>query len=88
MPHEIFRDQITARLLRLNESSPATTIILVPSVRDIISRHMAFPQAMFDRETLGLPKVSPPKLQEVNVTLTNSEFDFSPTHAHFRSTKS
>ena len=59
MPHDIFREQISSRLQRLHETSPATTVILVPSVRDIISRHMAFPQAMFDRDTLGLPKVSP-----------------------------
>jgi len=59
MPHDIFREQISTRLQRLYETSPATTVILVPSVRDIISRHMAFPQAMFDRDTLGLPKVSP-----------------------------
>lgn len=31
---------------------------MAPSVRDIVSRHMAFPQARLDKEDLGLPKVS------------------------------
>lgn len=57
MPNDIFKEQISARLQRLLDVSPATTIILVPSVRDIVSTHVAFPQAMLDKETLGLPKV-------------------------------
>lgn len=59
MPLDIFKEQITARLLRLLEASPSTTIILVPSVRDVVSHHVAFPQAMLDKESLGLPKVRP-----------------------------
>lgn len=31
-------------------------MILIPSVRDLISQHVAFPQAAFDREGLGLSK--------------------------------
>lgn len=57
MPIDIFREQISARLHRLVESSPSTMIILVPSVRDVVSQHVAFPQAMLDKESLGLPKV-------------------------------
>jgi DNA polymerase alpha subunit B len=56
-PADIFKSEITARLLRTGEVSPNTYILLVPSVKDIVSTHMAYPQAMLDKETLGLPKV-------------------------------
>ncbi|WWD17758.1 hypothetical protein CI109_102199 [Kwoniella shandongensis] len=55
-PLDIFKDQISRRLHTLVESSPGTVIILVPSVRDLVSRHMAFPQSMLEKDTLGLPK--------------------------------
>ena len=57
-PTDLFREQVTSQLQRVLEQSPSTVIILVPSVRDMVSRHMAFPQAMLDKEALGLPKVS------------------------------
>lgn len=56
-PTDLFRERVTSQLLRVIEASPGTVIILVPSVRDMISRHVAFPQAMLDKEALGLPKV-------------------------------
>ena len=55
---EVWGDQIGSRLQRVVEHSPGTHIILVPSVRDMVNRHMAFPQAMLDKELLGIPKVS------------------------------
>nr|XP_019049362.1 hypothetical protein I302_03148 [Kwoniella bestiolae CBS 10118]OCF28292.1 hypothetical protein I302_03148 [Kwoniella bestiolae CBS 10118] len=55
-PNDIFRDQVSRRLQNILDASPGTVIILVPSVRDVISRHMAFPQSMLDKEVLGLPK--------------------------------
>ena len=56
-PTEIFKEQVAAQLVRLSEASPSTVVLLVPSVRDMVSRHVAFPQAMLDKEALGLPKV-------------------------------
>ncbi|EIW72508.1 hypothetical protein TREMEDRAFT_66921 [Tremella mesenterica DSM 1558] len=53
---EIFKDQVGSRLQRIIEGSPGTMIILSPSVRDTVSKHMAFPQAMLDKELLGIPK--------------------------------
>ncbi|OCF32814.1 DNA polymerase alpha subunit B [Kwoniella heveanensis BCC8398] len=55
-PTEIFRDQVSRRLQRIVDTSPNTVIILIPSVRDIVSRHMAYPQSMLDKEVLGLSK--------------------------------
>ncbi|WVQ97259.1 hypothetical protein IAU59_004370 [Kwoniella sp. CBS 9459] len=55
-PTEIFRDQVSRRLQRILDTSPNTVIILIPSVRDVVSRHMAYPQSMLDKDVLGLPK--------------------------------
>jgi DNA polymerase alpha subunit B len=55
----MFKDEVSARLQRIVDISPGTVIIVVPSVRDMVSRHMAYPQAMLDKEALGLPKVRP-----------------------------
>jgi len=55
-PTDLFREQVAARISRINEVSPATTVILIPSVRDLISQHAAYPQAAFDRTGLGLSK--------------------------------
>ncbi|WVQ77069.1 hypothetical protein IAR50_006752 [Cryptococcus sp. DSM 104548] len=55
-PTDIFRTQISERLQKVIDASSGTVIILVPSVRDVVSRHMAFPQAMMDKEELGIPK--------------------------------
>lgn len=49
LPVDIFRTKITSRLLDITESTPATNIILIPSVRDLISTQMSFPQGMFQR---------------------------------------
>lgn len=57
-PVDLFKDHITSTLQRLHDVSPGTSVILVPSVRDMVSRHVAYPQAMLDKESLGLSKVS------------------------------
>lgn len=55
-PSELFREQVAARLARLHDASSATIVVLIPSVRDLISAHAAYPQAMLDKEGLGLAK--------------------------------
>jgi DNA polymerase alpha subunit B len=60
MPADIFRHQIADRLIPFVERCPGTQVIMIPSVRDLISRHVAFPQSNFEKERmadLGLPKV-------------------------------
>jgi DNA polymerase alpha subunit B len=57
-PTEIFRNQVASRLSTFTEDCPATAVIVIPSVRDMVSRHVAFPQAMLEKSPeLGLPKV-------------------------------
>lgn len=53
---ELFRHLITPYLNQILSSNPQITIILVPSVRDAISKHVSWPQEPFSRKDLNLPK--------------------------------
>ncbi|KIR70914.1 DNA polymerase alpha subunit B [Cryptococcus deuterogattii CA1014] len=72
-PQEIFRKQISRRLQKVVSQSPSTVIILVPSVRDVVSHHMAFPQSMLEKEYLGLPK------SKLSLILAHSQSTRSPS---------
>ena len=85
-PTELLRDKVISQLQRVIDSSPATVIFLVPSVRDMISRHVAYPQAMLDRESLGIPKVSLLLVRALKLTI--SESNCYQIHAHSPSMKS
>lgn len=52
----VFKYMISPALNRLAASNPTVTILLVPSVRDVIAKHVAWPQDPFPRKELGLPK--------------------------------
>ncbi|KAF3384309.1 DNA polymerase alpha subunit B [Penicillium rolfsii] len=52
----VFRHCISAPLVRLAQAVPSITIVIVPSVRDIMSRHVSWPQEQLPRKDLGLPK--------------------------------
>ncbi|KAE8216740.1 hypothetical protein CF327_g112 [Tilletia walkeri] len=58
MPTELFAKHISGRLQRLSQSTPGTSIILVPSTNDICNRHAAWPQPSFEKDDpeLALPK--------------------------------
>lgn len=58
LPEDLFRRKISRRLNQVSEQSPRTNIILVPSGRDLVSTHVAYPQAPLDRESLQLSKVA------------------------------
>ncbi|KAF4443870.1 DNA polymerase alpha subunit B [Fusarium austroafricanum] len=53
----VFRYIVAPAFNRLVASNPQITIILVPSVRDILSKHVSWPQDSIPRKELGLPKV-------------------------------
>ncbi|CAN6617999.1 DNA polymerase alpha subunit B [Trichomonascus vanleenenianus] len=46
---DVFKATVVAKLQRLNGS--ATTVILVPHPKDVVSSHSAFPQQAFDRKS-------------------------------------
>ncbi|RKF74878.1 DNA polymerase alpha subunit B [Golovinomyces cichoracearum] len=52
----LFRYFITPSLSQLVDLNPHISIILVPSVRDAVSKHVSWPQEPFQRKDLGLPK--------------------------------
>ena len=53
---DVFRYLVSQPIQRLVQALPTITIIMVPSVRDIISKHVSWPQDRFPRPALGLPK--------------------------------
>ncbi|KAL1986487.1 hypothetical protein VTN96DRAFT_6246 [Rasamsonia emersonii] len=69
----LFRHCIAAPLQRLCAAVPSITIVLVPSVRDAVSKHVSWPQEQLPRKELGLPKqarmVSNPVTLSLNETV-------------------
>ncbi|KAK4546414.1 hypothetical protein LTR36_002091 [Oleoguttula mirabilis] len=67
---DVFRTLISQPLATLVQAVPTITIILVPSLRDAISKHVAWPQDRFPRHALALPKqvqiVTNPILLSIN----------------------
>jgi len=56
-PIDLFRACIAAPLTTLSLALPTCTIILVPSVRDLLAHHISWPQdRLGNRKALGLPK--------------------------------
>jgi DNA polymerase alpha subunit B len=52
----LFRHTISAPLQRLCAANPNITLVLIPSVRDVVSKHVSWPQEQLQRKDLGLPK--------------------------------
>lgn len=52
----VFKYMISPALTRLVTANPTVTILLVPSARDVIEKHVSWPQDSFPRKELGLPK--------------------------------
>ncbi|RPA79179.1 DNA polymerase alpha/primase associated subunit [Ascobolus immersus RN42] len=69
----LFREKVSKQLKRLQH----TLIILIPSPRDAISKHVSFPQEAFSRKGLDLPKNV--KLLPSPATITLNEVIFTLT---------
>ncbi|KAK4122152.1 DNA polymerase alpha, subunit B [Parathielavia appendiculata] len=54
----VFKYFISPALNRLVAANPTVTILLVPSVRDVLNKHVSWPQDAFPRAQLGLPKTA------------------------------
>lgn len=52
----VFKYLVSPAFNQLVASNPHITIILVPSVKDAINKHVSWPQEPFPRKELGLPK--------------------------------
>ena len=53
---DIFRLLVGKPLSEVARVVPSITIVLVPSVRDVVNKHISWPQSNFIRAELGLPK--------------------------------
>lgn len=54
----VFKYLFSPALNRLASANPSITIILIPSVRDILDKHVSWPQDTIPKKELGLPKVA------------------------------
>ncbi|RCI16059.1 hypothetical protein L249_2079 [Ophiocordyceps polyrhachis-furcata BCC 54312] len=54
----VFRYLFAPALNRLASSRPQLTMMLVPSVRDVLAKHVSWPQDAFPRKELGLPRTA------------------------------
>lgn len=52
----VFKYMVAPAINRLAASNPNVTVILVPSVRDVLDKHVSWPQDTIQRKELGLPK--------------------------------
>lgn len=52
----VFRHCITTQLQKLVAAVPSITIVLIPSVRDALSKHVSWPQEQLFKRELGMPK--------------------------------
>lgn len=52
----VFKYLFSSALARACSANPHLTVILVPSVRDILDKHVSWPQDTIPRKELGLPK--------------------------------
>lgn len=70
---DVFRGLIALPLQQITQQLPSITIIMVPSVRDTINKHISWPQDRMARRELGLPKqcafVSNPVTISLNETV-------------------
>lgn len=66
----LFKHLISPIFHLLVKQNPTITILLVPSVRDALSKHVSWPQEPFSKKDLGLPKavriVGNPMMVSVN----------------------
>ncbi|KAG6262169.1 hypothetical protein E4U49_003321 [Claviceps purpurea] len=67
----VFRYLFAAALTRACASNPHLTVILVPSTRDILAKHVSWPQDSLSRKELGLPKSA--KIVSNPMTLSMNE---------------
>ncbi|KAG5920652.1 hypothetical protein E4U42_006137 [Claviceps africana] len=69
----VFKYLFATALNRACSSNPHLTVILVPSTRDILAKHVSWPQDTLPRKELGLPKsakiVSNPMTLSMNETV-------------------
>ena len=54
--NDAFRVLISKQLERVAQNVPSITILIVASARDVVNKHVSWPQAAIPKKDLGLPK--------------------------------
>ena len=67
--NDAFRILVGKPLRQLALQVPNITIILVPSVRDAVNKHVSWPQEPFEKKSLGLPKQAKVVTNPVTISL-------------------
>ena len=52
----LFKYMVAPAFVRATSANPALTVVLIPSVRDVLDKHVSWPQDTIARKELGLPK--------------------------------
>ncbi|KAK8157269.1 DNA polymerase alpha subunit B N-terminal-domain-containing protein [Phyllosticta citrichinensis] len=74
---DVLRHYISAPLVRLAQEHPTITMILQPSVRDAISKHVSFPQDRFKKPEFGLPRQAQIVTNPVMLSINEITFGIS-----------
>ena len=70
--NDVFRILVGNPIRRLAQQVPSITIIMVPSVRDAVNKHVSWPQEPFHKPTLGLPKQARMVTNPVTISLNET----------------
>ena len=73
----VFKYLFAPALNRLAKANPSITIILVPSVRDTLDKHVSWPQDTIARKELGLPKVARIVSNPMTLSINEAVFGIS-----------
>jgi DNA polymerase alpha subunit B len=75
--NDLFKYHITKPLIALTQALPGINIILVPSVRDTVAKHAAWPQDRFAKKDLGLPRQVSVVTNPITISLNEMVFGIS-----------
>ena len=70
--NDAFRILVGNPIRRLAQRVPSITIIMVPSVRDAVNKHVSWPQEPFHKPALGLPKQARMVTNPVTISLNET----------------
>jgi DNA polymerase alpha subunit B len=75
--NDLFKFHITKPLIALTQALPGINIILVPSVKDTVAKHAAWPQDRFQKKDLGLPRQVSVVTNPITISLNEMVFGIS-----------
>ncbi|KAL2889360.1 DNA polymerase alpha subunit B [Ceratocystis lukuohia] len=72
-----FKFMISPHLARLSNINPQITIVLIPSIRDAVNKHVSWPQDSFVRKELGLPRTARILTNPMTLSINEAVFGLS-----------